>query len=48
LKVKTIIVATGARWREYDVQGEREFKSKGVTYCAPCEILISKIKTLQL
>jgi len=34
---KTIIVATGKRPRMLDVPGEKEFKNKGVTYCATCD-----------
>ncbi|MEM2249028.1 MAG: FAD-dependent oxidoreductase, partial [Candidatus Bathyarchaeia archaeon] len=34
---KTIIVATGRRPRELNVPGEREFKNRGVTYCATCD-----------
>ena len=33
LKSKSVIVATGARWRELNVPGEKEFKGKGVAYC---------------
>jgi alkyl hydroperoxide reductase subunit F len=34
---KTVIVATGRRPRELKVPGERELKSRGVTYCATCD-----------
>ncbi|MCS7140482.1 MAG: FAD-dependent oxidoreductase [Nitrososphaerota archaeon] len=34
---KTVIVATGRRPRELKVPGEREFKNRGVTYCATCD-----------
>jgi alkyl hydroperoxide reductase subunit F len=34
---KTVIVATGRRPRELNVPGEREFKNRGVTYCATCD-----------
>ncbi|MFV8825830.1 alkyl hydroperoxide reductase subunit F [Thauera sp. WH-2] len=37
LKAKTVIVATGARWREMNVPGEREFRGKGVAYCPHCD-----------
>lgn len=46
LKAKTIIVATGARWRECGVPGEREFKSKGVAYCAHCDGPLFKDKDI--
>jgi alkyl hydroperoxide reductase subunit F len=37
LKAKNIILATGARWREMNVPGEQEYKSKGVCFCPHCD-----------
>ena len=37
LKAKTLILATGARWREVNVPGEREYRGKGVAYCPHCD-----------
>ena len=37
LKSKTVIVSTGARWRNVGVPGEAEFKNKGVAYCPHCD-----------
>jgi alkyl hydroperoxide reductase subunit F len=37
LKAKSVIVATGARWREMNVPGEREYRGKGVAYCPHCD-----------
>jgi alkyl hydroperoxide reductase subunit F len=37
LKAKTVIVTTGARWRNINVPGEKEFKNKGVAYCPHCD-----------
>ncbi|MBL8438889.1 MAG: alkyl hydroperoxide reductase subunit F [Zoogloeaceae bacterium] len=37
LKAKTVIVSTGARWREMNVPGEKEFRGKGVAYCPHCD-----------
>ena len=37
LKAKTIIVATGARWRELNVPGEKEYRNRGVAYCPHCD-----------
>jgi alkyl hydroperoxide reductase subunit F len=37
LKAKTVIVATGARWRNMDVPGEVEYRTKGVAYCPHCD-----------
>lgn len=34
---RTVIVATGRRPKELNVPGEREFKNRGVTYCATCD-----------
>ena len=37
LRAKTVIVATGARWREMNVPGEKAFRGKGVAYCPHCD-----------
>lgn len=37
LKSKTVILSTGARWRNMGVPGEAEFKNKGVAYCPHCD-----------
>jgi alkyl hydroperoxide reductase subunit F len=37
LKSKTVILATGARWRNLGIPGEAEFKNKGVAYCPHCD-----------
>ena len=37
LESKSIIIATGARWKELGVPGEKEYKGKGVAYCAHCD-----------
>lgn len=37
LKSKTVILSTGARWRNMNVPGEAEFKNKGVAYCPHCD-----------
>jgi alkyl hydroperoxide reductase subunit F len=37
LQSKSIIVATGARWRQMNVPGEQEYKGKGVAYCPHCD-----------
>jgi NADH-dependent peroxiredoxin subunit F len=37
LRSKTVIVSTGARWREVNVPGEQEYKNKGVAYCPHCD-----------
>jgi len=37
LKSKSVIIATGARWRNLGVPGENKFKNKGVAYCPHCD-----------
>jgi alkyl hydroperoxide reductase subunit F len=37
LKSRTVILATGARWRNLGVPGEAEFKNRGVAYCPHCD-----------
>lgn len=37
LKSRTVILATGARWRSMNVPGEQEYRTKGVTYCPHCD-----------
>ncbi|MCM8798803.1 MAG: FAD-dependent oxidoreductase [Candidatus Omnitrophica bacterium] len=36
-KAKTVIIASGKRSRELKVPGEKEFKNRGLTYCATCD-----------
>jgi alkyl hydroperoxide reductase subunit F len=37
LQAKTVILSTGARWRNVNVPGEAEYKNKGVAYCPHCD-----------
>jgi alkyl hydroperoxide reductase subunit F len=37
LKSKTVILSTGARWRNVNVPGEAQYKTKGVAYCPHCD-----------
>jgi alkyl hydroperoxide reductase subunit F len=37
LKSRSVIVSTGARWREMNVPGEGEYRNKGVAYCPHCD-----------
>ncbi len=37
LRSKSVILATGARWRNLNVPGEAEYKNKGVAYCPHCD-----------
>ena len=36
-EAKSVIIASGKRSRELNVPGEKEFKNKGLTYCATCD-----------
>lgn len=44
-ETKTIIIATGARYRKLEVPGEIEFSGMGVSYCATCDGAFFKNKT---
>jgi alkyl hydroperoxide reductase subunit F len=37
LRAKSVVLATGARWREINVPGEREYRNRGVAYCPHCD-----------
>ena len=37
LQSKTVILSTGARWREMNVPGEQEYRGCGVAYCPHCD-----------
>jgi alkyl hydroperoxide reductase subunit F len=37
LKGKTVILSTGARWRQMNVPGEDQYRNKGVAYCPHCD-----------
>jgi alkyl hydroperoxide reductase subunit F len=37
LKTRTLILSTGARWRQMGVPGEEQYKNKGVAYCPHCD-----------
>ena len=37
LKARSVVLSTGARWRNINVPGEKEFKNKGVAYCPHCD-----------
>ncbi|WP_032070675.1 alkyl hydroperoxide reductase subunit F, partial [Acinetobacter sp. 883425] len=37
LESKTVILSTGARWREMNVPGEQEYRTRGVAYCPHCD-----------
>ena len=37
LSSRSVVLATGARWREMNVPGEQEYRGKGVAYCPHCD-----------
>jgi alkyl hydroperoxide reductase subunit F len=37
LRARSVILATGARWRQMNVPGEDEYRNKGVAYCPHCD-----------
>ena len=37
VRSKTVVISTGARWRQMNVPGENEYRNKGVTYCPHCD-----------
>jgi alkyl hydroperoxide reductase subunit F len=37
LKARSVVLATGARWREMNVPGEKEYRNRGVAYCPHCD-----------
>jgi alkyl hydroperoxide reductase subunit F len=45
-EAKTVIIASGKRTRELNVPGEKEFKNRGLTYCATCDAPLFAGKTV--
>ncbi|MGH8084757.1 MAG: alkyl hydroperoxide reductase subunit F [Lysobacter sp.] len=37
LKSRSVILSTGARWRQIGVPGEEQYRNKGVAYCPHCD-----------
>jgi len=37
LKARTVVLSTGARWRQMNVPGEDQYRNKGVAYCPHCD-----------
>src|SRR5690606_32073857 len=37
LRTRSVVMATGARWRQVNVPGEAEYKGRGVAYCPHCD-----------
>ena len=47
-EAKTILFATGTKWRKLDVKGSREFENKGMNYCALCDGPLYKNKVVAI
>ena len=45
---KTILFATGTKWKKLDVPGSKEFENKGIAYCALCDSPLFKNKVVGL
>ncbi len=43
---KTILFATGTKWRKLDIPGSKEFENRGVSYCAICDGPLFKNKII--
>ncbi|MGN6113442.1 MAG: alkyl hydroperoxide reductase subunit F [Luteimonas sp.] len=37
LQAKSVVLSTGARWRQMGVPGEEQYRNKGVAYCPHCD-----------
>jgi alkyl hydroperoxide reductase subunit F len=48
LKARSVIVTTGARWRNINVPGEHEYRNNGVAYCPHCDGPLFKGKRVAL
>jgi len=47
-KGKTILFATGTKWRKLEAPGSKEFENKGISYCALCDAPLYKNKVAAL
>lgn len=45
-KVKSVIISSGTQRRKLNIEGEKEFLGKGVSYCATCDAAFFKDKTV--
>lgn len=45
-RAKTIIIASGSRWKELGIPGENQFKTRGVAYCSSCDAPFFKGKNV--
>ncbi len=47
-KGKTILFATGTKWKRLEVPGAKEYENKGISFCALCDAFLYKSKTVGL
>ncbi|MEK6924746.1 MAG: FAD-dependent oxidoreductase [Nanoarchaeota archaeon] len=45
-KGKTILFATGTKWKKLDVPGAKEFENRGLAFCALCDAVLFKNKVV--
>lgn len=45
---KSILFATGTKWKKLEVKGGKEFENKGVNYCALCDAPLYKDKIVSV
>jgi thioredoxin reductase (NADPH) len=45
-KSRTVILAMGAHYRKMNIPGEKEFTGRGVSYCATCDAMFFREKTV--
>ncbi|MBS3080233.1 FAD-dependent oxidoreductase [Candidatus Pacearchaeota archaeon] len=43
---KTVLFATGTKWKKLDVPGAKEFENKGLAFCALCDGVLFKNKVV--
>ncbi len=36
-QARSLLIATGTKWRELEAEGSKDFRNKGVNYCALCD-----------
>uniref|UniRef100_UPI0025870C62 FAD-dependent oxidoreductase n=1 Tax=Blastomonas sp. TaxID=1909299 RepID=UPI0025870C62 len=46
LKARSVVLSTGARWRQMGVPGEEQYRNKGVAYCPHCDGPLFRGKTV--
>ncbi len=47
-KGKTLLFATGTKWKKLEIPGSKEFENRGIAYCALCDAVLYKNKIVAL